>query len=67
MAIRELRKQLGLTQEQLAKLVGVKQATVSAWESGDAEPTMKNTRKLMSVLNCSSDELIKFGSGCAQG
>jgi transcriptional regulator with XRE-family HTH domain len=67
MAIRELRKQLGLTQEQLAKLVGVKQATVSAWESGDAEPTMKNTRKLMAVLNCTGDELIKLGGDSARG
>lgn len=61
MRIRELRKQLGLSQEELSALVGVKQASVSLWESGDAEPSMKNLRKLMKIFNCTSDELLGTG------
>ena len=58
MRIRELRKQLGLSQEQLSQLVGVKQASISLWESGSAEPSVKNIRKLVKIFNCTSDELL---------
>lgn len=32
--IKKLRKQLGLTQVEMAKLLDVTQATISAWENG---------------------------------
>jgi transcriptional regulator with XRE-family HTH domain len=59
--IRELRKQLGLSQERLAALIGVKQSSVSSWESGESEPTMKNIRKLANVLCCTVAELLGEG------
>lgn len=61
MRVRELRKQLGISQEQLALLVGVKQATISLWESENAAPSMKNILKLMGIFNCTSDELLDTG------
>ena len=36
--IKELRKKLGLTQEEFAKLLGVGYTTVNRWENGKSEP-----------------------------
>ena len=36
--IRELRKLRGLSQEELARIVGVERSTVSKWETGEAKP-----------------------------
>ena len=36
--IRSRRKNIGLTQKQLAKLVGVTDVKISRWESGQREP-----------------------------
>lgn len=38
-AIKQLRKTYNLTQHDLAKLVGVRQATVSDWERGAVKPS----------------------------
>jgi len=37
--VKELREALGLTQEELARLIGVSARTVSRWERGESEPT----------------------------
>lgn len=65
MKIRELRKQLGLSQEELARLVGVKQASISLWESSRGDPTAKNIRKMLKIFNCTSGEL--FGDDPSKG
>lgn len=44
--LRTARKQMGLRQEDLAKLVSVDQATVSLWESGEIFPGADNLREL---------------------
>ena len=48
-AIRNLRKQNGLTQRDLQKLVGVSDPTVSRWETG-ASPQSPTADKLMRVM-----------------
>lgn len=58
MEIKRLREAAGLRQYELADLMGVKQASVSAWESGKAKPTAANLEKLASILNCSIDALL---------
>ena len=58
MELRSLRKQCGLSQEQLAALVGVSQASISEWESGSSNPSVKSILKLSDVLSCTSDELL---------
>ena len=40
--IYELRKQRGLSQEELAYKLGVARQTISKWELGDATPDFKN-------------------------
>ena len=56
--IREARKALGLSQEQLAKLVGVTQGAVAQWENGLTHPAFAVLPKLAAVLGMTVDELI---------
>lgn len=44
--IRRYRKQAKLTQEELAKLVGVGRTSVTQWENGEQTPLMGNVQKL---------------------
>lgn len=45
-AIKELRKRLLISQEDVAKLLGVSFASVNRWENGHHDPTLKARRKL---------------------
>lgn len=49
--IRDLRKQHRLSQTELAKAVHVSQATVTAWETGKAEPSSSALNTLASYFN----------------
>ena len=44
--ILKLRAKLNLSQEELAKLLGVSFMSVNRWENGQYDPTMKLKRKL---------------------
>ncbi len=57
--IKKMRMQNLMKQKQLAELIGVKQATVSAWESGKAFPDHKKLPKLAEILGTTTDELLK--------
>ena len=56
--LKSLRKARGLTQKQLADLVGVDQRTVSAWENGVCEPSFTILLQLCSVFNESLDGIM---------
>lgn len=56
--IRDLRKQHRLSQTELAKAVHVSQATVTAWETGKAEPSSSALNTLASFFNVTSDYLL---------
>ena len=56
-AIKKLRKKLLLTQSEFAELLGVKLVTVSRWESGKFEPTMKVKRKLRELFEKNNIEI----------
>lgn len=45
-SIKKLREMMFLTQEEFANEIGVKLITVSRWENGKFDPTIKNKRKL---------------------
>ena len=58
------RKALGLTQEDLAGLLGVQRSTVVRWERGDTEPLPWIRPKLAATLRVSADrieELLTLG------
>ncbi|MGQ5735507.1 XRE family transcriptional regulator [Serratia sp. IR-2025] len=56
--IRQSRKAQKLTQEGLAKLLGLTKATISQWESGSTEPNGKNLIALARALKVSVDWLL---------
>ena len=58
--IRELRKQRGITQEQLAESIGISFQSVSKWENGIALPDITHTPVLASYFGVSMDELFDF-------
>ena len=46
-----LRKAKKITQEQLARILGVDQRTVSAWEKGVCEPSFCSLAKLCEIFD----------------
>jgi len=55
--IKSTRKQKGLSQEQLAELVGYKVGTISKYEQGYRIPDIGMLRKIATVLECDLAEL----------
>ena len=51
----ELRRQAGLSQEELANLVGVTRQAVQKWEAGASRPDMDNLVSLSEYFNVSLD------------
>ena len=58
--IKELRKEKGLTQEQLAETVGIEPNNLSRIEKGRNYPTPENLLKIANALNVSVDKLYIF-------
>lgn len=58
--IRQYRKELGLTQAQLAQKVGVSVQAVSKWETGAGFPDITQIVPLARALGISTDKLLGF-------
>ena len=56
--VRELRKQKGLTQEQLADSLNISFQSVSKWETGLTIPDLTLIPGLTRLLDCTADELL---------
>ena len=56
--IKEQRKQLGLTQQQLAEKLNVSEKTISKWETGKGFPDSSIMLDLCSELKISANELL---------
>ena len=54
------RKQIGVTQEQIADYIGVSRAAVSKWEKGLSYPDITLLPKLATYFNVSIDELLGY-------
>ena len=61
--IKELRVAMNISQEKLAKSVGVTQGAVHQWEKGLASPAFKNLRDIATALGCTVDELLRDEAG----
>ncbi|MEZ2829064.1 S24 family peptidase [Serratia liquefaciens] len=59
--IRSRRKELKLTQDTLAKRIGVNRVTVTGWESGDYKPGGENLQALATALSCTPNWLLDGG------
>jgi predicted transcriptional regulator len=49
--VKKLRKRLGLTQSEVAKLAGVSQSLVSQIESGEVDPRLSTLKRIIDTLN----------------
>ena len=58
--IRELRKGMGLTQEQLSESIGISFQAVSKWENGITMPDISTIPMLASFFGISIDELFGY-------
>jgi len=61
--VKAYRTRLGLTQEQLAGMVGVSRQTVISIERGRYTPSLPLALKLTSAFGCSADELFQLEEG----
>lgn len=67
----ELRKQKGLSQEELASRLNVSRQTISKWEVGDSTPDMDKLVAIGDLFEISLDELVlgkepETGEACSQ-
>ena len=58
--IAELRKKVGLTQEQLAEKLGISAPAVSKWETGNSYPDITLLCPLARALGTNVDTLLQF-------
>lgn len=56
--LKEYRKQSGLTQTELGKLVGVAKSTMSQYESGNREPDIETIKKFADIFGVTVGELL---------
>lgn len=56
--IRDLRKQRKMSQTELAKILHVSQQTVTAWETGKAEPSSSAISSLADYFDVTTDYLL---------
>ena len=62
-SIKAARERKGLTQAELAKMLGVHQTNVVAWERGKWMPVARRLVELSKILECSADELLDVDGG----
>lgn len=58
--MKEHRARLGLKQEELAKLVGVRRETIGNLENGKYNPSLKLAMDIAKVFGCTVEELFFF-------
>ncbi|HEM4990216.1 TPA: helix-turn-helix transcriptional regulator [Streptococcus suis] len=56
--LKDLRKQAGLTQVDVAGKLGISQQAYASWEHGAKKPTQENLVKIAQILNVSVDYLV---------
>ena len=56
--LKTLRKQVKLTQAQIAEKLDISQQAYAAWERGVKKPTQENLVKIAQILNVSVDYLV---------
>lgn len=60
--LKEARKNIGMTQEEVAEKVLVSRVTISNWENGKSLPDIASLILLSDLYNISLDELVKGDS-----
>ena len=61
--LKMLRKQAGMSQEQLAEKLGVSRQAITKWETGVGIPDIENIMAISTLFNISIDDLLSNESG----
>lgn len=56
--VKEYRKKLNLTQEQLAEKINVSRQTIVKWESGESEPTISIAKNIAEIFGVTLEEMV---------
>ena len=59
--LRTLRREKGLSQEELAAMVGVSRQALSKWEAGQSRPELDKLLALSDVFSVTMDSLVRPG------
>lgn len=59
--LQNLRKQKGLTQEELAEALYVSRTAISKWESGRGYPSLDSLKEIAKYFSVTTDELLSSG------
>lgn len=59
MTLKERRKAAGLTQQEVANVLGIDQSSVCLWETGRYKPRKKRLAELAKLYKCSEKELME--------
>ena len=56
--LKNLRKQAGFTQDQMAELLGIKKRTYGSWERGEAMMNLEQAYNCAVILGCTLNDLV---------
>lgn len=63
MRLKELRRANGITQTELAAVIGISQSAIAQWELNIAKPQADKLPLLAKVLGCTIDDLLMDETG----
>lgn len=58
--LREMRKEKGLTQSELAKMIGTTSRIVGSWERGEADMSLEDAVNCADALHCTPNDLCDW-------
>ena len=58
--LKELRKERGISQVEIAKILNMSKMAVSHWEKGNSEPSIEQLKVLAQFFDVSIDYLVGF-------
>ena len=62
MTLKEFRERKGLSQTELANRVGLKQTTISQYETGTRRPNLSIAKKIADVLGMTLDDFVSLST-----
>lgn len=57
--LKKIRQEKGMTQDQLAEILGVDKSSISKWETTDIIPDLAKLRAIVKLFNITYDDLLK--------
>lgn len=59
MSIKGWRKRKGITQQELAEIIGTTPASISRYENGERKLDLETAAKIAKALGCTVDDLVR--------